>query len=88
MRPCRLSSRDLRKRAQSIGVVVNDTTIETAIATESVTANSRNSLPTIPPISRIGVNTAMSEVLIDSTVNPISFDPFIEASKGSIPFSR
>src|SRR5258706_13868481 len=58
------------------------------IATDSVTANSRNNLPTIPPINRIGMNTAISDVLIDSTVNPISFDPSIAASNGDIPSSR
>ena len=55
-----------------MGVVVNETTSDTAIATESVTANSRNRRPTMPPISRIGMNTATSEMLMDKTVKPIS----------------
>ncbi len=42
------------------------------MATESVTANSRNSRPTIPPISKMGMNTAISEILMESTVKPIS----------------
>ena len=44
--------------------------------------------PTMPPISRMGMNTATSEVLMDSTVNPISFDPRSAASIGENPCSR
>ena len=71
-----------------MGVVVSDTSSETAMATLSVTANSRKSLPTMPPIRRIGMKTAISEVLIDSTVKPISLEPFMAASKGVSPISR
>ena len=88
MRPWRLSSRGLRNWAQSMGVVVSETSSETAMATDSVTANSRKSLPTMPPISRMGIKTAISEVLIESTVKPISLDPFMAASKGCMPISR
>ncbi len=77
-----------RNFALSIGVVVSDTTSDTRIATDSVTANSRNSRPTIPPISRIGINTAISDVLIDSTVKPISFDPSSPRRTASCPLSR
>ena len=48
--------------------------------TDSVTANSRNSRPTMPPISRIGMNTATSDTLIDSTVKPTSRAPCSAAS--------
>ena len=51
-------------------------TSETRIAVESVTANSRNNRPTMPPMSKIGVNTATNEMLIESTVNPTSRAPF------------
>ena len=61
--------------AHIIGVVVSETTSETTIATDSVTANSRNSRPTMPPISRMGMNTATSEMLIERTVKPISLAP-------------
>ena len=71
---------DLRNLAQSMGVVVSETSSETAMATLRVTANSRKSLPMMPPMSRMGMKTAISEVLIESTVKPISFDPFIAAS--------
>ena len=61
--------------AHIIGVSVSDTTSDTAMAADSVTANSRNSRPTTPPISRIGMNTATSDRLMDSTVKPTSRDP-------------
>ena len=76
-----------KNTAHSIGVVVSDTTIEMPTATLSVTANSRNNRPTIPPISKIGRNTAISEVLIESTVNPISRAPRYAACTGGMPFS-
>ena len=62
--------------------------METAIAIESVTANSRNSRPTMPPISSKGINTATSEMLMLSTVKPISLAPFKAASNGRMPCSR
>ena len=71
-----------------MGVAVSETTMETAIATESVTANSRNSRPTMPPISSSGMNTATSEMLMVSTVKPISCAPFSAASNGGMPCSR
>ena len=67
---------------------MSDTIIDTPIATESVTANSRNRRPTIPPISSSGMNTATSDRLIDITVKPISFAPSSAASFGFIPASR
>ena len=71
-----------------MGVVVSETTMEMATATLKVTANSRNMRPTIPPIRRMGMNTAISEVLMDRTVNPISREPRSAASSGVIPCSR
>ena len=77
-----------RRRAPLLRVVVSESTIETSTAADSVTANSRNSRPTIPPISRIGMNTAISEMLIDITVKPIPAAPFTAASYGESPCSR
>ena len=74
-----------KNRAHIIGVVVNETTSETAIATESVTANSRNRRPTMPPISRMGMNTATSDRLIERTVKPISSAPRKAACNGDSP---
>ncbi len=77
-----------RKSAHIIGVVVSETSSEIPTATLSVIANSRNSRPTIPPINRMGMNTATSEVLMDTTVKPISRAPCIAAANGFIPASR
>src|SRR5450830_834826 len=85
--PCFASVCGLSQSALSIGVVVNDTTSDTRIATDNVTANSLNKRPIIAPIRRIGINTAMSEMLIDNTVNPTSSAPFSEALNGLMPFS-
>ena len=85
---CRQPSRRARRIFEHIiGVVVSETTIETTTAADSVTANSRNRRPTIPPISSSGMNTAISEMLIEITVNPISPAPRIAASNGDSPCS-
>ena len=55
--------------------------------TDSVIANSRKSRPTMPPIKRIGMNTAMSERLMEITVNPTSRAPRSAARNGDIPCS-
>ena len=55
------------------------------MATESVTANSRSRRPTIPPISSSGMNTAISETLMVTTVEPISLAPFRAAANGLEP---
>ena len=70
-----------------MGVVVSDTTIEMRIAIDSVTANSRNRRPTIPLISRIGMNTAISDRLMETTVKPTSRAPRRAASTRDIPAS-
>ena len=70
-----LASACRRKREHSIGVSVSETTTDTTIAAVTVRANSRNRRPMMPPISSSGMNTATSEMLIDSTVKPISRAP-------------
>src|SRR5258708_34973168 len=75
------------KREHSIGASVSETNAETAIDAVTVKANSRNSRPIIPPISSSGMNTAISETLIDKTVKPISREPLRAASWGGTPFS-
>ena len=52
-----------------------------------VTANSKKKRPTMPPMNRIGMNTATSEMVIDSTVKPISRAPLMAASNGFMPCS-
>ena len=71
-----------------MGVVVSETSSEMPTATESVTANSRNKRPTMPPISRIGMNTATSEMLMERTVKPISLAPSSAAWSGGMLASR
>ena len=86
MRPWRpLSGR--RKRPHSIGVSVSETKAETAIAAVTVMANSRNSRPIIPPISKSGMNTATREMLMERTVKPISREPVSAAWSGAMPSS-
>ena len=69
-----------------MGVRVREIRSDTPIAALSTTANSRKIRPTMPPISRIGMKTATSDVLIESTVNPISRAPRNAACTGVIPF--
>jgi hypothetical protein len=75
------------KRAHSIGASVSETSAETAIEAVTVSANSRNMRPMMPPMSRSGMNTATSDRLIDSTVKPISREPVSAASNGEAPSS-
>ena len=72
-------------RAHSIGVSVSETKPDSTIATAMVTANSRNTRPTMPPISSTGMNTAISEKVIDTMVKPISREPLSAASNGRMP---
>ena len=62
------------------GVVVSEMTMETTMAVESVMANSRKRRPTMPPISRMGMKTAISDMLIEKTVKPISLAPLRAAA--------
>ena len=45
--------------------------VETAIANASVTENSRNRRPTMPPMNSSGMKAAISDTLIETTVKPI-----------------
>ena len=57
------------------------------IVIDMVTANEKKNRPTTPPMNRIGMNTAHSEQVIDSTVKLISRAPRMAASNGSMPCS-
>ena len=63
---------DFKKRLQSIGVRVTETTPEMRIAAVIVIANSRNKRPKMPPINKTGMKTAASESVIDTMVKLIS----------------
>ena len=41
----------------------------------------------MPPMNRIGMKTADSEIVIETTVKPISFAPSIDACIGVFPIS-
>ena len=62
-----------------MGVKVSETNAEIRTATLTVTANSWNKRPTMPPISSSGMNTAINEKVIEMIVNPISLEPLIAA---------
>ena len=79
--------RAFKSTAHIMGVVVRETTMEIKIATDNTTANSWNSRPMIPPMSKIGMKTAMSDRLIESTVKAISLAPTRAASRGVKPAS-
>ena len=69
------------------GVRVSDMKADMTTATVTVTANSRNSRPTMPPMNSSGMNTAISEKVIDTMVKPIWPAPFSAASNGRSPAS-
>ena len=67
-----LSSLSCRRNcAQIIGVTDSDTTTDMAMATTSVTENSRSMRPATPPMNSTGMNAAMSDTLMEMTVKPI-----------------
>ena len=71
-----------------MGVVVRETHSEMRMAKDSTTANSWNKRPSTPPMSKIGMNTAIKDKLMDTTVKPISRLPLSAASLGVAPLSR
>ena len=70
-----------------MGVRLTETKPEIRMATQMVTANSRNKRPRMPPMKRIGMNTAASDSVIETMVNQISLDPASAASSGASPRS-
>jgi hypothetical protein len=71
----------------SIGVTVSDTTEDTSKATLTVIANSRNSLPTTPLMNSSGINAAINDSVIDTTVNDTWRTPSSAALNGFSPDS-
>ena len=86
LRPRRGGS-GLNKPAHIIGVVVSETTSEIRMAADNTMANSWNKRPSTPPISNIGMNTAISDRLMEMTVKPISREPVSAACQGEAPRS-
>src|SRR5579871_452385 len=70
-----------------MGVRLIETIPEIRMAVQMVTANSRNRRPRMPPMNRIGMNTAASDKVMETIVKLISFDPFKAATYGFSPRS-
>ncbi len=75
------------KWAQTIGVRVSDTTVDTTTAKVRVSENSRKKAPMMPPMKMSGTKAATSDRLIDTTVKPICFEPSSAARIGGTPRS-
>src|SRR5271168_2897252 len=76
-----------RIRAAIMGVSVRETNAENMMVTARVTANSRNRRPTISAMNSRGINTAISETVSDTMVNPISADPLYADCIADSPIS-
>ena len=70
-----------------MGVVVSDTSMDSKMAADMTTANSRKKRPTMPPMNNMGTNTAISDRLIETTVKPISRAPSSAACRAVLPRS-
>ena len=70
-----------------MGVSVSETNAENMMVTASVTANSRNSRPTISAMNSRGISTAISETVSDTMVKPISAEPLSAACMALSPIS-
>ena len=71
-----------------MGVRLKEIRSEIVTAMVRVTANSRKSRPTMPPMNRMGMKSAVSEMVIESTVKPISRAPRKAAAMRERPASR
>ena len=88
LRRARSTSKGRSSLAHIMGVVVRETSMDTSTAVVSTTENSRNSRPTMPPMNKMGVNTATREMEMDITVKPTSRAPRRAARNGLSPISR
>ncbi|MNT14963.1 hypothetical protein D3C72_1499910 [compost metagenome] len=77
----------MSQRADIMGTRVSDTTAEIRMVIARVTANSRNSRPTISPMNRSGISTAMSDTVSEMMVKPICDAPLSAAAIGVSPSS-
>ncbi len=75
------------KREHSIGVRVNETSSDTAMANAEVKPNELMKRPTMPPMKPTGRNTASSDRVVAITARPISLVPWMAASNGGMFFS-
>ena len=87
IRPCWYSSRWRSNSEHIMGVSVSEMTAESRMVTLSVTANSRNSRPTMSPMNSSGISTAINDTVSETMVNPIWPEPCSAASRGVCPSS-
>jgi hypothetical protein len=73
--------------AERSGVIDSETKPDTRMAAPIVTANSWKRRPRMPPMKRMGMKTAASEIVIEMIVKLISFEPLSAASIGLSPIS-
>jgi len=85
--PCFACFSSRKNKAHMVGDSVRATKAEMTMVIVMVIANSRNSRPMMPPISSKGMNTAISEMLMERMVKPISPAPLSVASSGDRPAS-
>ena len=85
--PAAFGAGAFRKREHSMGVSVNETSNDTAMANAEVKPKELMNRPTIPPMNPTGRNTASSDIVVAITARPISFVPLIAASNGGMFFS-
>jgi hypothetical protein len=74
-------------RADIIGSSVNDTSMDTSTAADTVMPNSRKNLPIMPPVNATGPNTATIVNVVAMTASAISPVPRRAAVTGSSPRS-
>ena len=86
--PCFLRDSSFNRRAHIIGVSVSEMISERISEAVIAIANSWNSFPTYPPIRNSGMNTAISDSVMEMIVKPISLEPLSAASMGVRPCSR
>src|ERR1035438_9575512 len=77
----------LMKREQSMGVRVNETSRETAMAKAEVKPKELMKRPTMPPLKPTGEKTASRVLVVAMTARPISLVPRSAASNGGMFFS-
>ena len=75
------------QRADSIGVSVKLTSIDTRIANAIVKPKLVMKRPTMPPMNPTGTKIATSDSVVASTARPISRVASIAACAGGRPFS-
>ena len=75
-------------REDSIGVSVNETSIDSSTAAETVRPNWKKNRPIMPSMKATGTNTATMERVVATTARPISEVASSAARMRGLPISR